>query len=145
MKLSWRVAQETLRMVPPVLGSFRRAPVDVEFEGYTIPRGWQSFWPPSVTHRDPASFHEPTLFEPSRFDGTAAAAAYSFVPFGGGPRICPGMELARVETLVTAHYLVRHFRWKLCLGEEKNTFLRDPMPTPHDGLPVELDHIAPLC
>uniref|UniRef100_A0A0D3GR56 Cytochrome P450 n=1 Tax=Oryza barthii TaxID=65489 RepID=A0A0D3GR56_9ORYZ len=145
MKLSWRVAQETLRMVPPVLGSFRRAPVDVEFEGYTIPRGWQIFWSPSVTHMDPAIFHEPTKFEPSRFDGTAAAAAYSFVPFGGGPRICPGMELARVETLVTAHYLVRHFRWKLCLGEEKNTFLRDPMPTPHDGLPVELDHIAPLC
>ncbi|KAF2922890.1 cytochrome P450 716B1 [Oryza sativa Japonica Group] len=145
MKLSWRVAQETLRMVPPVLGSFRRAPVDVEFEGYTIPRGWQIFWSPSVTHMDPAIFHEPTKFEPSRFDGAAAAAAYSFVPFGGGPRICPGMELARVETLVTAHYLVRHFRWKLCLGEEKNTFLRDPMPTPHDGLPVELDHIAPLC
>uniref|UniRef100_A0A0E0LKU7 Cytochrome P450 n=1 Tax=Oryza punctata TaxID=4537 RepID=A0A0E0LKU7_ORYPU len=139
MKLSWCVAQETLRLVPPVFGSFRRAPIDIEFEGYTIPKGWQIFWASSVTHMNPAIFHEP-----SRFDGSAAAP-YSFVAFGGGPRICPGMELARVETLVTMHYLVRHFRWKLCCGEEKSTFVRDPMPTPLDGLPVELDHIAPLC
>ncbi|TVU38848.1 hypothetical protein EJB05_12241, partial [Eragrostis curvula] len=30
----------------------------------------------------------------------------SFVAFGGGPRICIGMEFARIETLVTMRHLV---------------------------------------
>uniref|UniRef100_A0A0E0AKM8 Cytochrome P450 n=1 Tax=Oryza glumipatula TaxID=40148 RepID=A0A0E0AKM8_9ORYZ len=146
MKLTWRVAQETLRMVPPVFGSFRRALEDVELDGgYVIPKGWQVFWAPCVTHMDPAIYHDPGKFLPSRFDAQAAPPPpYSFVAFGGGPRICPGMELARVETLVTMHYLVRHFRWRLCCGGEENTFVRDPLPSPANGLPVELDHIAPL-
>jgi cytochrome P450 len=41
MKFTWRVAQETLRMVPPVFGNFRRALEDIEFDGYFIPKGWQ--------------------------------------------------------------------------------------------------------
>uniref|UniRef100_A0A0E0I1H5 Uncharacterized protein n=1 Tax=Oryza nivara TaxID=4536 RepID=A0A0E0I1H5_ORYNI len=44
------------------------------------------------------------------------------------------MELARVETLVTTHYLVRHFSCAAACGEE-NTFVRDPLPTPLNGLP----------
>uniref|UniRef100_A0A0D9WZJ1 Cytochrome P450 n=1 Tax=Leersia perrieri TaxID=77586 RepID=A0A0D9WZJ1_9ORYZ len=143
MRLTWRVAQETLRLVPPVFGSFRKAPIDIEYEGYVIPRGWQMFWVPSVTHMDPAIFPEPARFDPTRFENPSAPP-FSFVAFGGGPRICPGMELARVETLVTMHYLVRHFRWRLCCREKENTFVRDPLPTPFNGLPVELEQIAPL-
>ncbi|KAG7957576.1 hypothetical protein I3843_11G183100 [Carya illinoinensis] len=41
MKYTWRVAMETLRMVPPVFGGFRTALKDIEFGGYLIPKGWQ--------------------------------------------------------------------------------------------------------
>jgi cytochrome P450 len=41
MKFTWRVAQETLRIVPPVVGGFRTALEDIEFDGYLIPKGWQ--------------------------------------------------------------------------------------------------------
>ncbi|CAL5086409.1 unnamed protein product [Urochloa decumbens] len=139
MKLTWRVALETLRMVPPIFGNFRRATRDIEFDGYVIPEGWQVFWVSSVTHMDAAIFPEPAKFDPSRFKDQSAAAAppCSFVAFGGGPRICVGMEFARIETLVTMHYLVRRFRWKLCCKED--TFARDPMPSPLHGLPIELE------
>ncbi|CAO1941831.1 unnamed protein product [Urochloa humidicola] len=139
MKLTWRVALETLRMVPPIFGSFRRATQDIEYDGYLIPKGWQVFWVSSVTHMDAGIFPEPATFDPSRFKDQSAAAAppCSFVAFGGGPRICVGMEFARIETLVTMHYLVRRFRWKLCCKED--TFARDPMPSPLHGLPIELE------
>ena len=37
MKYSWRVAQETLRMVSPIFGGFRKAVQDLEYDGYLIP------------------------------------------------------------------------------------------------------------
>jgi cytochrome P450 len=41
MKYTWRVAMETLRMVPPAFGGFRKAMKDIEYSGYLIPKGWQ--------------------------------------------------------------------------------------------------------
>ncbi|XP_057441236.1 taxadiene 5-alpha hydroxylase-like [Lotus japonicus] len=135
MKYTWRVAQETLRMVPPVFGGFRKAATDIEYGGYFIPKGWQIFWVTALTHMDNSIFPEPSKFDPSRFENQASIPPYNFIPFGGGARICPGYELSRIETLVTIHYLVTRFSWKL---SSDNFFKRDPMPVPTQGLPIEI-------
>jgi cytochrome P450 len=166
MKHTWRVALETLRMVPPAFGNFRKAQKDIEYGGYLIPKGWQVsriyissllshhmslfetiinlkplyfdvqiFWAAPMTHMNNNIFPEPSKFDPSRFENQASVPPYTFVAFGGGPRICPGYEFARLETLVTIHYLVTQFTWKLCAD---NSFSRDPMPTPTQGLPIQL-------
>ncbi|CAM0948495.1 unnamed protein product [Alopecurus aequalis] len=137
MKFTWRVAQETLRLVPPTFGIIRRALDDIELDGYCIPKGWQVCLATHVTHMDPSIFHEPAKFDPSRFENhPSAVPPCSYIPFGGGPRICPGVEFIRIETLVTMHNLVRRFRWKLCCPE--NTYARDPLPSPLHGLPIQL-------
>jgi cytochrome P450 len=41
MKYTWRVVMETLRMVPPIFGTFRKVATDIEYGGYIIPKGWQ--------------------------------------------------------------------------------------------------------
>lgn len=41
MKYTWRVAQELMRMTPPVLGNFKCAWRDTSFGGFDIPKGWQ--------------------------------------------------------------------------------------------------------
>ncbi|XP_072950911.1 beta-amyrin 28-monooxygenase-like isoform X3 [Typha angustifolia] len=137
MKYTWCVAMETLRMIPPVFGSFRKALKDLEFEGYSIPKGWQVFWGSSVTQLDAKNFHEPRKFDPARFENQSSIPPYCFVAFGGGPRLCPGIEFARIETLVMMYYLVSQFKWKLCCKDD--TFKRDPMPSPMHGLPIELE------
>ncbi|XP_038685633.1 beta-amyrin 28-monooxygenase-like [Tripterygium wilfordii] len=135
MKYTWRVAMETLRMFPPVFGGFRRALEDIEYDGYIIPKGWQIFWVTNMTHMDGKIFPEPSKFDPARFENQASVPPYSFVAFGGGPRLCPGNEFARIETLVAVHYLVTRFTWKLC---SDNLFSRDPMPVPTKGLPIKI-------
>ncbi|KAK6268991.1 hypothetical protein QUC31_013151, partial [Theobroma cacao] len=118
MKYTWRVAMETLRMNPPLLGSFRKVIKDFEYEGYTIPKGWQDciilhllvIWAACMTHMDKRIFPDPSKFDPTRFEKQASTPPYCFVAFGGGARICPGNEFARIETLVTVHYLVTRFK-----------------------------------
>lgn len=135
MKYSWNVICEVMRMTPPVGGSFREAVVDFTFEGYTVPKGWKLYWSAAVTHED-LNFHpRAASFDESRFEGSGPPP-YSFVPFGGGPRMCLGKEFARVEMLVFLHNLVNLFDWDMAIPNEKIVY--DPMPTPVKGLPVRL-------
>ncbi|KAK9268959.1 hypothetical protein L1049_000725 [Liquidambar formosana] len=87
-----------------------------------------------MTHIVNSIFPEPSKFDPTRFENQVSVPPYCFIPFGGGPRTCPGYEFARIETLVAIHYLVTRFTWKLCNTD--NFFSRDPMPVPTQGLPV---------
>lgn len=41
MKYTWQVVRESMRLFPPIFGSFRKAIADIEYEGFTIPRGWK--------------------------------------------------------------------------------------------------------
>ncbi|KAJ1275365.1 hypothetical protein BS78_05G129900 [Paspalum vaginatum] len=137
MKYTWRVAMETLRIAPPVFGSFRTATKDIQYQGYQIPKGWKVFAAQSITHLDSRFFNEPTKFNPCRFENRSSIPPYSFLPFGGGPRMCPGTEFTRVESMVVMHYIVRQFRWRLRHKDEP--CMKDPKPTPIFGLPVQLE------
>ncbi|KAF8041131.1 hypothetical protein BT93_B3144 [Corymbia citriodora subsp. variegata] len=135
MRYSWKVISEVMRMTAPVYGAFREALVDFTYEGYTIPKGWKLHWSACSTHRDP-DYHLRTLtFDESRFEGSGPAP-YTYVPFGGGPRMCLGLEFARAELLVFLHNLVVGFHWSLVDPDEK--IIYHLMPIPAKGLPIRL-------
>ncbi|KAL5998638.1 hypothetical protein ACLOJK_009581 [Asimina triloba] len=70
------------------------------------------WWTVLATHKNPEYFKEPEKFDPSRFEGSGPAP-YIFIPFGGGPRICPGRDFAYLEILVFLHNVVQEFKWEL--------------------------------
>ncbi|KAI3450918.1 hypothetical protein Pfo_007583 [Paulownia fortunei] len=135
MRYSWNVACEAMRLSPPLIGAFREAVADIKYGGYDIPKGWKLYWSSSLTHRDPSLFADSTKFDPSRFEG-AGPTPYSYVPFGGGPRMCLGKEFARLEILIFLHNIVTRFRWNLVIPGEK--IIYDPIPTPLKALPIRL-------
>ncbi|GLJ17009.1 hypothetical protein SUGI_0294280 [Cryptomeria japonica] len=135
MKYSWRATQETLRLDPPALGSWRKCVADISYGGYTIPKGWKVCWITFSTHKNPKHFPDPQKFDPSRFEGSGPPP-YIFVPFGGGPRMCPGNEYARMVILVFLHNIAKRFEWSLVDANE--IIVADPTPRPTRGLPLNL-------
>ncbi|KAG8387385.1 hypothetical protein BUALT_Bualt02G0015800 [Buddleja alternifolia] len=135
MRYSWNVVSETLRLWPSVGGAFREALVDIKYEGYDIPKGWKFYVNASVTHTDSSFFPDYNKFDPSRFEGTGITP-FSYIPFGGGPRMCLGKEFARLEILTFLHNVIGRFRWELSVPGEK--IICDPMPVPEKGLSIRL-------
>ncbi len=110
-----QVVNETMRLYPPLHLGNRRPAVDLEFQGYRLPAGSRLMYSPFLTHRHPDYWPDPTRFDPERFSPAASQGRlpYSFVPFGGGPRICLGAAFAQIEAKVILARILQHFDLKL--------------------------------
>ncbi|KAH7835393.1 hypothetical protein Vadar_025790 [Vaccinium darrowii] len=133
MSYTWNVTCEAMRLAPPAQMGFKEALSDFTFAGFTIPKGWKACWSVHSTNKDPNYFPNPEEFDPTRFEGNGPAP-YTYVPFGGGQRICLGREYARLELLVFIYNLVKKFEWKKLVPNERITF--NPSPSPENGLPI---------
>ncbi|XP_052111792.1 cytochrome P450 90A1 isoform X4 [Arachis duranensis] len=107
------VVNETLRMANIIGGIFRRATTDININGYTIPKGWKVFASFRAVHLNPNHFKEARSFNPWRWQNNSEATipVNVYTPFGGGPRLCPGYELARVVLSVFLHRFITIFSW----------------------------------
>jgi len=111
-----RVLKEAMRMYPPVWNLFTREVVEeLELAGTTFPPGAIFFINPWTMHHDPRYWENPETFDPSRFDGEwkDKTHQYSYIPFGGGPRICIGSHLAEMEAEVILATLIKNFSFSL--------------------------------
>nr|AHK23636.1 cytochrome P450 [Panax notoginseng] len=135
MKYSRNVINEAMRLVPPSQGGFKVVTSKFSYANFIIPKGWKIFWSVYSTHKDPKYFKNPEEFDPSRFEGDGPMP-FTFIPFGGGPRMCPGSEFARLEVLIFMHHLVTNFRWEKVFPNEK--IIYTPFPFPENGLPIRL-------
>ncbi|KAL0301384.1 UNVERIFIED_CONTAM: Taxadiene 5-alpha hydroxylase [Sesamum radiatum] len=139
MTYTWQVARESMRVFPPIFGSFRKAIEDIEYDGYRIPKGWKVLWTAYGTHYNQEYFEDPLRFKPSRFE--EPIQPYAYVPFGGGPRLCAGYQLAKLNILIFVHYVVTRYEWSLASPDEPITM--DPLPFPSQGMPIRVSPKLP--
>ncbi|GFQ00369.1 cytochrome p450 90b1 [Phtheirospermum japonicum] len=130
------VISETLRLGNVVRFLHRKALKDVRYKGYDIPCGWKVLPVIAAVHLDPLLFDQPWHFNPWRWQGNTRGASNptnQFMPFGGGPRLCAGSELAKLEMAVFIHHLVLNFQWTLADSDQAFAFPFVDFPK---GLPI---------
>jgi cytochrome P450 len=65
---------------------------------------------PWVLHRHRRLWADPDAFNPSRFLGEAPPAhRFAYMPFGAGPRVCVGAQLALTEACLVLAMMVQRF------------------------------------
>ncbi|KAL5122617.1 3-epi-6-deoxocathasterone 23-monooxygenase [Glycine soja] len=106
------VISESLRMANIVNAIWRKAVKDVDIKGYLIPKDWCVVASLTSVHMDDMNYENPFEFNPGRWENIGTGTNNNcFTPFGGGQRLCPGIELSRLELSIFLHHLVTTYRW----------------------------------
>ncbi|XP_022136679.1 cytochrome P450 90B1 [Momordica charantia] len=144
MEFTQCVINETLRLGNVVRFLHRKALKDVRYRGYFIPRGWKVLPVISAAHLDPSVFDQPHHFNPWRWQmnelplgNSSTMTTNNFMPFGGGPRLCTGSELAKLEMAIFIHHLVLNYQWEL--ADSDQAFAHPFVDFPK-GLPIRVRH-----
>lgn len=112
--------QETLRLFPPLPTLFKLCTESITLRNYdestlTLQPGDGVYISTYSFHRDAEYFENPDDFWPERFaEEMGGVRKYRemgvFMPFGDGPRMCPGMKLGLSEAKVAVSELILHFQ-----------------------------------
>lgn len=113
-----QVIQETMRIYPPAWITDRVANEADEFKGLTFPKDKMVGLYIYGLHHSNALWDEPEKFKPERFtkENLKSKPAYSYMPFGGGPRLCIGNNFAMMEMQMVLIELLKRYDFSL----EKN-------------------------
>ncbi|CAN4086927.1 unnamed protein product [Withania somnifera] len=125
------VISETLRLGNIIIGVIRKAVKDVEIKGHLIPKGWCAMAYFRSVHLDDNLYDFPYQFNPWRWQNKDTNNC-NFTPFGGGQRLCPGFDLARLEASIFLHHFTTQFRWVA----EEDSIINFPTVRMKKGMPV---------
>ncbi|KAK4407594.1 cytochrome [Sesamum angolense] len=117
MKQLTMVINESLRLYPPVTVVSREAFKDMKFGNIDVPKGMNVWTYVLTSHTDPEIWGPDAYeFNPERFaNGITGACKFPhlYMPFGVGPRVCLGQNLALVELKVLIALILSNFSFTL--------------------------------
>lgn len=107
------IINETLRLYPPAVMLMRETHKDAKLGCLSVPAKTQFFLAMAAVHHDTQIWGEDAnIFNPQRFADTRKHMA-SFFPFGLGPRICVGQNLAVVEAKIVLAVIIRKYSFTI--------------------------------
>lgn len=109
------VFKETLRLYPPVPLVPRQVEQTDKLGPYVIKEKSTVVIAPYFLHRHADFWENPEEFNPNRFDMNPQTRQHPFayLPFGGGPRICMGINFAYMEAVFIIAMITQRFRLSL--------------------------------
>jgi cytochrome P450 len=141
--LTRSVINEILRLYPPIPIYARDATVADTIEDRPVKAGALVLVSPWVIHRHAQLWDDPRTFNPDRFVATAPSEATGkFLPFGFGPRACPGSRFAMVEMQTLVIHLMLAYRLRPLAGKTAHP-LGNLTTRPDREIFIALEPLAP--
>jgi len=100
--------KEVLRTYPSFWGSLRYAEHPIEFDGYQFPAKSIFAMIRFAAQRHPAHWENPDQFIPERHE-KRNACPHALLPFGLGPRLCLGRNLASIMAPMAVAFIAQNF------------------------------------
>ena len=136
---SLQVIEEVMRLYPPAWITDRE-PLENEIaDGIQIEKGLDIICLIYSLHRNPKYWADPEKFDPERFneENKKQHTPYSYIPFGGGPRLCIGNNFALMEMQFVLTMLSRRYSFHLISKEKIELY---PLVTlrPKNGIRMKI-------
>ena len=125
-----QVIEESMRLYPPAWVVDREPLEDDCINNTVIKKGVDIMALIYSVHRNPKYWENPEKFDPERFsaENKKTHHPYSYLPFGGGPRLCIGNNFALMEMQFILAQFIRRYRFELVPNQEIDT---KPLVTLH--------------
>jgi cytochrome P450 len=118
LKYTTAVLNEAMRLRPPFWMIDREAQNDDEYNGVKIPKGTTVVPYIYGVHHNKAVWKDAEVFRPERFLTNESIHPFAHIPFGGGPRVCIGQNMAKMQILLVMSAIVRKYDFELMDEEE---------------------------
>jgi cytochrome P450 len=92
-----QVVRETLRLTPAAWNVMRETRAPTRLAGANLDESELLMMSTYAHHRDQRVWDEPEAFAPERWAGAASRSRDAYFPFGSGPRVCIGRQVALTE------------------------------------------------
>ncbi len=114
-----QVIQEALRLYPPFWMVDREAVADDRVGDIVIPAGSMVIVHVYGAHHAPKHWPDAETFDTERFvkGSEKLRTPFTYLPFGGGPRVCIGNHYAMLQILMILSDLVRRYDFQVVPGQ----------------------------
>ena len=135
------VIEEAMRLYPPAPALTGRVAREAdEICGHRVGKRMEIAILPWVLHRHRTLWDDPDRFDPERFspEKSTARPRFAYLPFGGGPRICIGAQLAMTEVMLLVATMAQRYRLTLVPGQDIVLLHRVTL-RPRGGIRMQLE------
>lgn len=128
--------KESMRILPPIPFTARKATGPVELGGLQFKRGDRVILGHYMTHHLPVPYANPEEFQPQRWC-EIDPDSYAYVPFSAGPRMCIGYNFAMTALKISLSMILQRFRLTVMPGARIDRNVQVSMRPKH-GMPMTL-------
>lgn len=120
--ITHQIIQETMRLTPPISAVPKQAEKEITVDdSYKIRKGDTVVISPYITGKDGRFYERPSKFDPERhFSAEAVTSRHrdAFIPYGVGPRKCPGRGMAEQELSMILTKICANFEFTRATSAE---------------------------